>query len=39
MEFDREGEFDRLMEEVVPISIPSSYIKNIIVKMNNGKKV
>lgn len=39
MEFDRESEFDRLMEEVVPISIPSSYIKNIVVKLNNGKTV
>jgi hypothetical protein len=39
MEFDREGEFDRIMEEVVPISIPSSFIKGIQVTMTNGHQV
>ena len=39
MEFDREGEFDRIMEEVVPISIPSSFIKGIQVTMKNGRMV
>jgi len=39
MEFDREKEFDRIMEEVVPISIPSSFIKGIKVIMRNGHEV
>jgi hypothetical protein len=39
MEFDREGEFDRIMEEVVPISIPSSFITGIKVIMKNGHEV
>ena len=39
MEFDREGEFDRIMEEVIPISIPSSFIKGIKVIMRNGHEV
>ena len=39
MEFDRENEFDRIMEEVIPISIPSSFIKGIKVIMRNGHEV
>ena len=25
MEYDREGEFDRVMEEITPVSIPSNF--------------
>jgi hypothetical protein len=36
MEFDRENEFDRIMEEVVPISIPTNFIRGIQVTMRTG---
>lgn len=36
IEFDRENEFDRIMEEVVPISIPASFIRAIQVTMRTG---
>lgn len=39
MKFDRENEFDRIMEEIFPLSIPASYIKAIVVKMKNGSVV
>jgi hypothetical protein len=39
MEFDREGEFVRIMEEIVPISIPAHFVKSIVVKMKNGQQI
>lgn len=39
MEFDRDGEFDRLMEEILPMSIPAQFVKQIVVKMKNGSQV
>ena len=39
MEFDREKEFDRIIEEITPISIPTSFIRGISVVMRNGSIV
>ncbi|MDA9993275.1 hypothetical protein N9E09_01270 [bacterium] len=39
MEFDREKEFDRIIEEITPISIPTSFIRGISVVMRNGSTV
>lgn len=39
MEFDRDGEFDRLMEEIFPMSIPAQFVKSIVVKMKNGQEI
>ena len=39
MEYDREGEFDRVMEEITTVSIPSNFIKSISVKLANGSQV
>ena len=39
MEFDREGEFDRVMEDIFPVSIPSAFVKSISVKLANGQHV
>ncbi len=39
MEFDREKEFDRIIEEVTPISIPTSFIRGISVLMRNGSTI
>ena len=39
MEYDREGEFDRVMEEITPVSIPSNFIKSLSVKLANGSQV
>ena len=39
MEFDREGEFDRVMEEIFPVSIPSAFVKSISVKLANVQHV
>jgi hypothetical protein len=39
MEFDRDGEFDRLMEEIFPMSIPAEFVKSIVVKMKNGQQI
>lgn len=39
MDFDRDGEFDRLMEEIFPMSIPAQFVKSIIVKMKNGQDI
>ena len=39
MEYDLEGEFDRVMEEITPVSIPSNFIKSISVKLANGSQV
>lgn len=36
MEFDRESEFERLMGEVMPLSIPTSYIREVVVTLKNG---
>ena len=36
IEFDRENEFDRIMEEVIPISIPTDFIRGIQVTMRTG---
>lgn len=39
MEFDREGEFERIMEEIFPMSIPASFVKRVEVKLSNGSSV
>jgi hypothetical protein len=39
VEFDREKEFDRIIEEITPISIPTSFIRGISVVMRNGSTV
>lgn len=39
MEFDRESEFERIMNEVMPLSIPSVYIKEVVVVLKNGATV
>ena len=39
MECDREGEFERIMEEIFPMSIPAQFVKNLVVKLNNGQSV
>jgi hypothetical protein len=39
VEFDREKEFDRIIEEITPISIPNSFIRGISVVMRNGSTV
>lgn len=39
MEFDRKAEFERLMEEVVPMSIPSDFVQELLVTLNNGQEV
>lgn len=39
MEFDRESEFEKLMNEVMPLSIPSSFIREIVVTLKNGGTV
>lgn len=39
MEFDRDAEFDRLMEEIFPMSIPAQFVKSIVVKMKNGQQI
>jgi|14BtaG_2_1085337.scaffolds.fasta_scaffold56318_2 hypothetical protein len=39
MEFDRKAEFERLMEEIVPMSIPSDFVKELLVTLNNGQEV
>ena len=39
MEFDRESEFERIMNEVMPLSIPSVYIKQVVVVLKNGATV
>ena len=39
MEFDRDGEFDRIMEEIIPMSIPTQFVKSVVVKMKNGQSI
>jgi hypothetical protein len=39
MEFDRESEFERIMEEIFPVSIPAQFVKSLVVKLNNGHSV
>lgn len=36
MEFDRESEFERIMKEITPLSIPSFYIREVVVTLKNG---
>lgn len=36
MKFDREGEFDRLMEEIIPMSIPANFVKKVKVTLKTG---
>ena len=39
MEFDREAEFERIMEDIMPLSIPNSFVREIVVKLKNGGEV
>lgn len=39
MEYDRDGEFERIMEEIFPISIPASFVKRVEVTLTNGQSV
>lgn len=39
MDFDRESEFDRIMGEIMPLSIPGVYIREVIVLLKNGATV
>ena len=39
MDFDYDGEFDRIMEEISPMSIPAHFVKQIVVKMKNGQEI
>lgn len=39
MEFDRESEFERIMNEITPLSIPSFYIREVVVTLKNGGTV
>lgn len=39
MEFDRDGEFDRIMEEIHPMSIPAQFVRQVVVKMKNGQSI
>ena len=39
MEFDYDGEFDRIMEEISPMSIPAHFVKQVVVKMKNGQEI
>jgi hypothetical protein len=39
MEFDRESEFERIMEEIMPLSIPNSFVREIVVKLKNGGEI
>lgn len=39
MQFDRDGEFDRIMEEIIPMSIPTQFVKSVVVKMKNGQSI
>lgn len=39
MEFDHDSEFDRIMEEILPMSIPAHFVKTVVVKMKNGQTI
>ena len=39
MEFDYDGQFDRIMEEISPMSIPAHFVKQVVVKMKNGQEI
>jgi hypothetical protein len=39
MDFDYDGEFDRIMEEISPMSIPAHFVKQVVVKMKNGQEI
>ena len=39
MDFDKEGEFSKIMEEIFPVSIPAQFVKEIVVKFGDGKEV
>jgi hypothetical protein len=39
MEFDHDGEFDRIMEEIHPMSIPAHFVRQVVVKMKNGQSI
>jgi len=39
MDFDYDGEFDRIMEEISPMSIPGHFVKQVVVKMKNGQEI
>jgi hypothetical protein len=37
--FDSDGEFDRIMEEIDPSSIPTKYLKSVRIIFHNGKEI
>lgn len=39
MDFDHDGEFDRIMEEIHPMSIPATFVRQVVVKMKNGQQI
>ena len=39
IKFDSDGEFDRIMEEIEPTSIPTKYLTSITVLFTNGKEI
>lgn len=39
IEFDTDGEFDRIMEEIEPSSIPTQYLKSVAVTFITGKEI
>lgn len=39
MDFDHDSEFDRIMEEIHPMSIPAHFVKQVVVKMKNGQTI
>lgn len=39
IDFDPNGEFDRIMEEIEPSSIPTKYLKSVSVVFMNGKEI
>lgn len=39
MEFDRESEFNRLIDECKPLSIPHEYVREFTVRMENGTEL
>ena len=39
MDFDYDSEFDRIMEEISPMSIPANFVKQVVVKMKNGQEI
>ena len=39
IDFDYDGEFDRIMEEIHPMSIPAHFVRSVVVKMKNGQTI